>query len=60
MADFEKGKIRERNRKRSQILGEKNGRWPSLQADLIGMERDEKVIGKLDLFYLLPEIEKLR
>ena len=43
-------KSEKETKERSQILREKNWRWPSLQADLIGMERDGKVIGKLDLF----------
>ena len=58
--DFEKGKIRERNRGKITDVGREVLEMASLQADLIGMERDRKVIGKLDLLYFyLTEIEKL-
>ena len=61
MADLEKGKIRERNRGKITDFRRENWRSPSLQADLIGMERDGEVICKLDLlfFYVLRKIEKL-
>ena len=61
MADFEKGKIRERNITKITDFWREELEMPSLQADLIGRERDGKVISNLDLlfFYLLTEIEKL-
>ena len=52
MADFGKGKkIGERNKRKLQILGEKNWKWLHSQADLIGRETDRKFVGKLDLLF---------
>ena len=52
MADFGKGKkIGERNKRKLQILGEKNWKWLHSQADLIGKETDRKFMGKLDLLF---------
>ena len=61
MADFEKGKIRERNRVKITDFGREELEMAFTSGRFIRMERDGKVISKLDLlfFYLLREIEKL-
>ena len=51
MADFRKEKIGQRNKRKIADFGREKLEMASLQADLIGTERDRKFMGKLDLLF---------
>ena len=52
MSDFGKEKkMGERNKRKTTDFGREKLEMASLEADLIGRERDRKFIGKLDLLF---------